>query len=149
VGSNNPRGARVVGRFRSSRGAITGCYAMSQSLVWLEKAHVAVGMGVTPRGRSDSIGRPPSGATSSRKNAGNSPDGKIMEHLMQTVQLLEVPKRRLRIFYRDTTVSLGLADNATFEDIARKMDELPNRGHGDPVAIDVSLRAVSSPILFI
>jgi hypothetical protein len=68
---------------------------------------------------------------------------------MQPVQIYQVPKHRLRIFYNDTTVSLGLAANATFEDIARKLDELPNQDNGDPIAIDVTLRAVPHPVLFI
>jgi hypothetical protein len=72
-----------------------------------------------------------------------------MERLMQAIQVYQVPKHRLRIFYNDTTLSLGLAAGATFEDIARKLDELPNLGHGDPVAIDVTLRAAPHPVLFI
>lgn len=68
---------------------------------------------------------------------------------MQAIQVYQVPKHRLRIFYNDTTLSLGLAAGATFQDIARKLDELPNLGHGDPVAIDVTLRAAPHPVLFI
>jgi hypothetical protein len=72
-----------------------------------------------------------------------------MERLMQAIQVCQMPKHRLRIFYSDTTVSLGLAADATFEDVARKIDERSHQGYGDPVAIDVSRRAVSHPVLFI
>ena len=68
---------------------------------------------------------------------------------MQPIQVYKLPEHRLRFVFNDTTVSLGLAANATFEDIARKLDELPNQGYGDPVAIEVTLRAVPHPMLFI
>lgn len=67
---------------------------------------------------------------------------------MQPIQVYQLPKRRLRFVFNDTTVSFGLAENATFEDIARKLDELPNQGYGNPVAIDVTLRTVPNPMLF-
>jgi hypothetical protein len=72
-----------------------------------------------------------------------------MERYMRVFPVFNVPQRRLRIFYSDTAVSLDLAADATFEDVARKLDELPNQGHGDPVAIDVTLRAAPHPVLFI
>ncbi len=68
---------------------------------------------------------------------------------MRPIQVYQVPKHRLRVTYSDTTVSLSLAANATFEDIARTLDELPNQRYGDPVAIDITLRAASHAALFI
>ncbi len=68
---------------------------------------------------------------------------------MRPIQVYQVPKHRLRVTYSDTTVSLTLAANATFEDIARTLDELPNQRYGGPLAIDVTLRAASHAALFI
>ena len=68
---------------------------------------------------------------------------------MRPIQVYQVPKHRLRVTFSDMTVSLSLAANATFEDIARTLDELPNQHYGDPVAIDVTLRAASHAALFI
>lgn len=45
---------------------------------------------------------------------------------MQPIQVCQLPKRRLRFVFNNTTVSFGIPENATFEDIARKLDELPN-----------------------
>lgn len=68
---------------------------------------------------------------------------------MRPIQVHQVREHRLRFIFSDTTVSLNLAANATFEDIARTLDELPNQRYGDPVAIDVTLRAASHAALFI
>jgi len=44
---------------------------------------------------------------------------------------------RLRFLFDDTVVSVGLAPNATFGDIALALDQVKQIHHGHPVAIDV------------
>ncbi len=46
---------------------------------------------------------------------------------------------RLRFVFDDAVVSLRLAADATFADIAQTFAELAPRHHGNPVAIDVTL----------
>jgi len=58
---------------------------------------------------------------------------------MQPIQVHHSGDSRLRFVFNDTVVSLTLAANATFEDIARTLGELAPRHYGDPVAIDVTL----------
>jgi endonuclease III-like uncharacterized protein len=47
--------------------------------------------------------------------------------------------RRLRFVFNHAVVSLGLASDATFEDVARNLARLSTRHYGKPVAIDVLL----------
>ena len=42
----------------------------------------------------------------------------------------------LRFVFDDAVVSFSLAANATFEDIARTLEQLAPRHYGDPLAID-------------
>ncbi len=44
---------------------------------------------------------------------------------------------RLRFMFDDTVVSVGLAPNATFGDIALALDHVKQTHHGHPVAVDV------------
>lgn len=44
---------------------------------------------------------------------------------------------RLRFLFEDTVVSVGLAPNATFGDIALALDQVKQAHHRHPVAIDV------------
>jgi hypothetical protein len=46
---------------------------------------------------------------------------------------------RLRFVFSDAVVSLNLAADATFEDIAWSLRDLKAARHGNPVAIDVVL----------
>jgi hypothetical protein len=45
----------------------------------------------------------------------------------------------LRFVFDDALVSLNLALDATFEDVARKWAELAPQHHGNPIAIDVTM----------
>ena len=58
---------------------------------------------------------------------------------MQSVQVDRPRESRLRIVFSDTVVSFRLAAAATFEDVARKLGELPRQRYGHPVAIDITL----------
>ena len=62
---------------------------------------------------------------------------------MQLNQVDHAGDSRLRFLFDDAVVSFSLAANATFEDVARTLDELAPQRYGNPVAIDVTL-AVSS-----
>lgn len=62
---------------------------------------------------------------------------------MQPIQIDHAGDSRLRVIFSDTVMSVGLAANATFEDVARRLDEFSNRRHGDPIAIDVTLSPTS------
>jgi hypothetical protein len=46
---------------------------------------------------------------------------------------------RVKFVFSDTVVTLSLATDATFEDIARTLGDLKTSRHGNPVAIDVTL----------
>jgi hypothetical protein len=58
---------------------------------------------------------------------------------MQSIQVDHPRESRLRIVFSDTVVSFRLAAAATFEDVARTLDELPSHRYGHPVAIDITL----------
>ena len=58
---------------------------------------------------------------------------------MQLMRTAHTRSGRVRFVFDDAVVSLSLAADATFEDIARTLDELARRHHGKPVAIDVTL----------
>lgn len=55
-----------------------------------------------------------------------------------------VPDNRLRFIFSDAVVAIRLAANATLEDIARTLGELPRQRYGDPLAIDVTLESGAS-----
>jgi hypothetical protein len=60
---------------------------------------------------------------------------------MQAVHLNHAEDSRLRFVFDGAVVSLRLAANATFEDIARTLEELAPQHYGDPLVIDVTLAA--------
>jgi hypothetical protein len=68
-----------------------------------------------------------------------------MENVMQPIQVDHAGDSRLRFVFSDTVVSLSLAANATFEDIARTLGDLPPQHYGNPVAIDVTLAVPPKP----
>jgi hypothetical protein len=57
---------------------------------------------------------------------------------MQHTQLDISGNHRLRFVFSDGVVSLRLASDATFEDIARTLEGLTAKHSGKPVAIDVT-----------
>jgi hypothetical protein len=60
---------------------------------------------------------------------------------MQFDQTDHVPDNRLRFVFDNTVVSYRVAANTTFEDIARRLGPLTRRHHGNPIAIDITLRS--------
>ena|SRR5579871_3583573 len=62
---------------------------------------------------------------------------------MQLTRTTSAKTGRVRFLFDDAVVSLNLAADATFEDIARTLDALVRRHHGKPVAIDVTLAVPS------
>jgi hypothetical protein len=58
---------------------------------------------------------------------------------MDTISADQPQDGRLRFLFDDTVVSVGLAPNATFGDIALALDHVKQTHHGHPVAIDVKL----------
>jgi len=58
---------------------------------------------------------------------------------MQPSQVYSAGESRLRFVFSDTVVSRDLATDATFEDIARTLEELGARHCGHPVSINVTL----------
>ena len=58
---------------------------------------------------------------------------------MGTIQMDNAGSSRLRFVFDDAVVSLSLATNATFEDIAKMLGELAPLHPGNPVAISVVL----------
>lgn len=52
-----------------------------------------------------------------------------------------VKESHLRFVFTDAVVSLPLAEDATFHDVARKFRDLRRRNHGDVVSIVVVLKA--------
>jgi len=58
---------------------------------------------------------------------------------MQLVHPDHARIRRLRVVFGDTVLSCSLAADATFGELARRLEEPSSRRHGKPVAIDVTL----------
>jgi|GEM_PF-2029467 hypothetical protein len=58
---------------------------------------------------------------------------------MQSIQVDHSGESCLRFVFNDSVVSLNLAANATFGEIARTLSGLSSRRYGNPVAIDVTL----------
>jgi hypothetical protein len=58
---------------------------------------------------------------------------------MQSVQVNDPGRSRLRFVFDGAVVSLSLGAHATFGEIARRLSELSRRRYGNPVAIDVTL----------
>ncbi|MEO3429601.1 hypothetical protein AAFN88_12120 [Pelagibius sp. CAU 1746] len=52
-----------------------------------------------------------------------------------------VKESHLRFVFTDAVVSIPLAKDATFQDVARKFRNLRRRNHGDVVSIVVVLKA--------
>jgi hypothetical protein len=63
---------------------------------------------------------------------------------MPSIPISHVPDNRLRFIFSDAVVAIRLAANATLEDIARTLGELPRQRYGDPLAIDVTLEPGAS-----
>ena len=51
----------------------------------------------------------------------------------------------VRVAFADRTLSFMLSKDATFEDLADRLDRLGELHHGKPVAIEVKLAAASAP----
>jgi hypothetical protein len=51
---------------------------------------------------------------------------------------------RLRFFFDDAVLSFSLAENSTFEDVARTLGGLASPRYGNPVAIQVTLAVPSA-----
>jgi hypothetical protein len=58
---------------------------------------------------------------------------------MDTIQMDNAGSSRLRFVFDDAVVSLNVAANATFEDIAKMLGELAPLHQGNPVAISVTM----------
>jgi len=58
---------------------------------------------------------------------------------MHPVHVDPAEDRRLRFVFNHAVVSLGLASDSTFEDVARALASLSTRHYGKPVAIDVTM----------
>ena len=52
---------------------------------------------------------------------------------------------RVTVTFADGARSFMLSEDATFEDLADRLDRLGERRHGKPVAIEVKLAAASAP----
>lgn len=78
---------------------------------------------------------------------GSQDDGRIMEGLMQCDKVGQSSDSRLRFIFSDRVVSLSLAADATFEDVARRLDEFSNPRYHNPVSIDVTLSPASNAAL--
>jgi len=52
-------------------------------------------------------------------------------------------RSRVRVAFEDGALSFMLSKDATFEDLADRLDRLGERHHGKPVAIAVKLSAAS------
>ena len=52
---------------------------------------------------------------------------------------------RVTVTFADGALSFMLSEDATFEDLADRLDRLGERRHGKPVAIEVKLAAASAP----
>ena len=52
---------------------------------------------------------------------------------------------RVTVAFEDGALSFMLSKDATFEDLAERLDRLAERHHGKPVAIEVKLAAASAP----
>lgn len=63
---------------------------------------------------------------------------------MASIYSKHMPDNRLRVIFGGAVVAIRLAANATLEDIARTLEELPRQRYGDPLAIDVTLKSGAS-----
>ncbi|HEY0282985.1 MAG TPA: hypothetical protein VGC27_10230 [Rhizomicrobium sp.] len=59
---------------------------------------------------------------------------------MQFVQADHAKDSRLRFVFNHSVMSFSLASDATFGEIALTLDDISNRRHGNPLAIDVRLK---------
>ena len=57
---------------------------------------------------------------------------------MQFIESDHAKLHRLRVVFGDAVVWYNLAADATFGEIAQRLDEPSSRRHGNPVAIDVT-----------
>jgi hypothetical protein len=65
------------------------------------------------------------------------------QHREADMQLDEIGRRRLRFVFDDAVVSLNLATDATFEDVAQRWEELAERHRGGALAIDITFPALA------
>ena len=65
---------------------------------------------------------------------------------MQLVQVAHPAESRVRFVFDDGVVSMNLAADAVFADVARIADELAAWDHGIPIAIDVTVAASSTSL---
>ena len=66
---------------------------------------------------------------------------------MQPTIAYQAADSRLRFVFSDKVVSLSLAADATFEDIARTLGEFSNPRYCNPVSIDVTLSPARRAVL--
>jgi hypothetical protein len=62
-----------------------------------------------------------------------------MEGVMQLLRTDVTESSRLRVVFDEAVVSLELAAQATFEDVARTLGELEPQRYGSPISIAVTL----------
>jgi len=53
----------------------------------------------------------------------------------------EWPRSRVTVAFEDSVLSFMLSEDATFEDLADRLDRLGERHRGKPIAINVKLAA--------
>jgi hypothetical protein len=67
-------------------------------------------------------------------------DSRIMESVMQSIQVDHAGDNRLRFVFNHSVMSFSVAPETTFGEVARTLGGLSSRRHGNPVAIDVKLK---------
>jgi hypothetical protein len=58
---------------------------------------------------------------------------------MLNIHHSEGRRSRVTVAFGDSVLSFGLSKDATFEDLADRLDRLGKRYHGKPIAINVKL----------
>jgi hypothetical protein len=66
---------------------------------------------------------------------------------MPIVYLDGVKESHMRFVFTDAVVSLPLADDATFQDVALAFRDLTHRSHGDLVSIVVALKSKEAELV--
>jgi hypothetical protein len=65
----------------------------------------------------------------------------VLEEAMLNIHHGESRPSRVRVAFEDGALSFMLSKDATFEDLADRLDRLGKRHHGKPVTIEVKLAA--------
>lgn len=60
---------------------------------------------------------------------------------MLSIHYNEGRRNRVTVAFEDSVLSFMLSEDATFEDLADRLDRLGERSHGRPIAINVKLTA--------